>query len=403
MPIEWWYSTGDVKKGPVSVEQLRQLLQEERIHRSTLVWREGMTSWQPLAEIEDLHFILAGLPPELPKPDARETLMARLPAGAWRRFFARCIDLWAISLPLGYLVSYILSSFSTSFGLWIQRPGAEYVFGWLIYPLVLVVEAGVFTIFGNTLGKSLLAVRVTDLDGHPISGKQYLRRQVGVYWYGLGTGFPLAPLLTMSVQWWRLKKNKSTGYDAGAFEVKASKLGAGRVAAAILVVLALLIAISVFQEMARSSRSAYYLGGPWTNPVTGQTVTLPAGWIHEKQTNEENQPYHMFSGPDKEIIVVFAKENLPSNSDLLDYVHLWRVAVSDNLRFEEREYYREMNGRKMVVLDGSMADDLSQKVQASLTLRGRQVWRIVVVGVPGKRIIPEDTAELRKALLESLN
>lgn len=62
MDIEYYYITWVSKKnGPVSIIQLRELIKNGTIHKDTLVWAEGMTTWLPLtqiippAEIEALH------------------------------------------------------------------------------------------------------------------------------------------------------------------------------------------------------------------------------------------------------------------------------------------------------------------------------------------------------------
>ncbi len=41
----WFYATGSIPTGPVSVEDLRRLLQSGMINTDTMVWREGLPSW----------------------------------------------------------------------------------------------------------------------------------------------------------------------------------------------------------------------------------------------------------------------------------------------------------------------------------------------------------------------
>jgi len=45
--MEWYYAVNDQQQGPVTEEQLRQLLAQGAISGQTLVWREGMPDWQP--------------------------------------------------------------------------------------------------------------------------------------------------------------------------------------------------------------------------------------------------------------------------------------------------------------------------------------------------------------------
>ena len=289
MQDEWWYSVGDARKGPVSIDSFRTMLLEGKVSQGTLVWKEGQAEWAPLSEISDLRQFVRAVPPELPKPTVREQLIALPLAGPWRRFFARLVDLWVIALPTAFLVALALSSLSPSFGLWIQRPGSEYSLGWLLLPLVLLTEAGIFAIFGNTLGKAVLGISVTTVGAQRLTAAQYFHRQLGVYWFGLGTGFPLVSLFTMARQHGRDKSGGHARYDEGTFNVKAPKLGVIRAVSAIFIVTALFFVNAALQQMSNASDRSYYSGTAWVNDVTGKSVSVPSGWIHQVQTNDEKK------------------------------------------------------------------------------------------------------------------
>lgn len=47
--MTWYYHSGGQQQGPVSDGELANLLQTGKINRTTPVWREGMTDWQPLS------------------------------------------------------------------------------------------------------------------------------------------------------------------------------------------------------------------------------------------------------------------------------------------------------------------------------------------------------------------
>ena len=48
--IEWFYAEGNRQhRGPLEDAQLRELYRSGRIGADTLVWRDGLASWQPLA------------------------------------------------------------------------------------------------------------------------------------------------------------------------------------------------------------------------------------------------------------------------------------------------------------------------------------------------------------------
>jgi len=402
MQEEWWYASGATRKGPVSLETLRQLLLERKISKDTLVWKEGLENWEPLSEISDLRQIAKVIPPELPKPSTRENLIALPLAGPWRRFFARLIDLWVIALPTSFVTAFALSRFSLVFGLWIQRPGSGYVFGWLLLPLVLLVEVGIVALFGTTLGKALLGVMVTTVGAQRLTSAQYLQRQLGIYWYGLGTGFPLVSLFTMARQHGRLKAGRQAGYDEGKFNVKAQKLSALRALSAIVVVVGLVFVNATLQQISKLSESSYYSGTNWMNQVTGRSVIVPNGWIYKEQKNDEQQSIHIFSGPDYGAYVIFAKEDVPPNIELDVYLDAWLSAVRGSMRLSTPGQQTFIGARQAITLTGTMADDRTQRVHATLVKKGRQVWRVVIVSISNKEPALEHAMQLQALLFQSI-
>src|SRR5690606_1772866 len=104
-------------------------------------------------------------------------------------------------------------------------------------------------LFGTTLGKGLLGVKVTTVAAGKPTALEYLKRQAGVYWYALGTGFPLVSLFTMARQYGHLKAARQTRYDSGIFSVRAPKLGVVRGLLTAVVFVALLLVNGFFQTM----------------------------------------------------------------------------------------------------------------------------------------------------------
>lgn len=50
----WFYAHQGRQRGPVPVDDLRQLWQSEQIDPDALVWRAGMSDWTPITEIPGL-------------------------------------------------------------------------------------------------------------------------------------------------------------------------------------------------------------------------------------------------------------------------------------------------------------------------------------------------------------
>lgn len=49
---QWWYANSKQSEGPVDLAGLRRLRQDGTVTARTLLWREGMASWRPLAELD---------------------------------------------------------------------------------------------------------------------------------------------------------------------------------------------------------------------------------------------------------------------------------------------------------------------------------------------------------------
>lgn len=48
--MTWYYAIGSERKGPVTEAELDQLAAQGELRSDTLVWRDGMADWKPLAE-----------------------------------------------------------------------------------------------------------------------------------------------------------------------------------------------------------------------------------------------------------------------------------------------------------------------------------------------------------------
>lgn len=149
----------------------------------------------------------------------------RAPAGPWRRFLARHLDIVGLSLTTSTIAALALVEITPCFLPWLQQPFSPIIFNMAILPLAMLVEAGIFNVFGNTPGKALLGVAVTTLDGQHPSAAQYLRRQFGVLWHGLALGLPGLHLVFMAAQGMGLRHGQPTPCDAGKFSVMRRRLG----------------------------------------------------------------------------------------------------------------------------------------------------------------------------------
>lgn len=63
----YYYASNGVQHGPVTFEQMQSLFASRAINRDSLVWKQGMSAWTSLKEVEELKSFLGGnTPPPLP-------------------------------------------------------------------------------------------------------------------------------------------------------------------------------------------------------------------------------------------------------------------------------------------------------------------------------------------------
>ena len=65
--IQYFYAANEQQSGPVGFEQLKALFANRTVNKDTLIWKQGMTGWTALNEVEELKAFLGGsMPPPLP-------------------------------------------------------------------------------------------------------------------------------------------------------------------------------------------------------------------------------------------------------------------------------------------------------------------------------------------------
>jgi len=114
----------------------------------------------------------------------------------------------------------------------------------------------IFSMFGTTPGKALLAIEVTAPSGDPLSFGQALKRSFGVWFYGWGMGIPLVCLFTLLRAHDNLTQKKITTWDRqGNFHVSHGRIGAVRgTAATVLIVGLFALFVNLKEEAKRHNR-----------------------------------------------------------------------------------------------------------------------------------------------------
>jgi hypothetical protein len=80
----WFYAEGGQKRGPVPISELLRRLASIADSRRVLVWREGLDSWKPVAEVREISEQLRPLPESAPASDMREPTVPVEDAAAFK-------------------------------------------------------------------------------------------------------------------------------------------------------------------------------------------------------------------------------------------------------------------------------------------------------------------------------
>ena len=65
--VQYFYAVNGTQQGPVSFDQLKGLFANRTVNKESLIWKQGMSGWTALQEVEELKSFLGGnTPPPLP-------------------------------------------------------------------------------------------------------------------------------------------------------------------------------------------------------------------------------------------------------------------------------------------------------------------------------------------------
>jgi uncharacterized RDD family membrane protein YckC len=136
-------------------------------------------------------------------------------AGPWLRFFARSVDIFIGSALLAFVVGMFLPTLFEAHGIFTGHLGAR-LFGAILLPFVMVLDAITYSLFGNTLGKWTAGIKVKTSAGDKVSFPSYLKRNFGMYVFGYGAGIPIVSLVTMGTNYSRAEGRDPARWDESA-------------------------------------------------------------------------------------------------------------------------------------------------------------------------------------------
>ncbi len=379
----WWYAEKDKKTGPLEQGDLTRLIQSGKIGPRTMLWKEGMESWLPLDEIEELRALKAAVPPPLPPKVSSDPLTYPM-ATRWPRFFARIFDVWWEILLVSFVLGAVLGRYSAGFVEWINVPGASQLFGILCLPVALILDAAIYRLIGNTPGKVVLGLKVGLLDASPLSFGQYLGRNFSMWVSGLALGFPLVNLFTMARQSSRLGKGQQTSYDESTgYRVRAKPIGWMRKSVFGVAFFGLFVVMAVLNSIEQAAQREAILSSAsetysWTNPVTGVSAKIDSRWKNSAQPNADGQQIYTFTERADRAVVILGIEHAPGFT-LDDYVQAFRKSTAANMRFADGGRYFERSGKQSWQGFGAMVDSTGNRLDVQVVKVGDAYWRIVTI------------------------
>ncbi len=184
----WFYIKDRQQLGPAGVFELKKLFEQGVLNENTYLWTKSAKCWQMAKTLEPFKNFKARNPLQNSSQDISQFQSnleeVTFPQGRpLVRFIARMFDLSVFTLFFITLVSIFspelilkaskLELFSINVILW------------------LFFEPAVMTIFGNTLGKSLLNTKIKNVNGDYINFMTAFKRSVFVITAGMGFGVPV--------------------------------------------------------------------------------------------------------------------------------------------------------------------------------------------------------------------
>jgi uncharacterized RDD family membrane protein YckC len=209
--MNWYYSKGDQRQGPVSTEKLRSLMDLGELDPNTLVWNETLDGWKRLPDVDLGDGLQAAAQcsecgrsfsvNEMVAFEGRQICAECKPrfvqrvregaltpstmqyGGFWIRFLARLAD--------GLLLTVVNSLITLPFtGLLALEPtdeaSAAFIGGFCLLMLLQLgvsigYEVGFVGSKGATPGKMLLGLKIVMADGGKVSYARALGRQLSTF------------------------------------------------------------------------------------------------------------------------------------------------------------------------------------------------------------------------------
>ena len=219
----WYYLENDIPAGPILWQRLVELSKAGLIGPKSLVRNEESNDWIYFSDA--MGEVLAAPPPSPSSPSVHRDSISdargwsTTAVAPWRRFGARMFDTTIHGVVGIIVLAYAWYSFAPisadKFFNFISSPAGT-VFDPIITGIVAALVGGfVIGSTGSSIGKAIFGVKVVHANLQAIGIGNGLKREIQVWFLGLGLGIPLVTLFTMISAYRKLRDNGTTTWDAG--------------------------------------------------------------------------------------------------------------------------------------------------------------------------------------------
>tara|TARA_R100000789_G_scaffold42444_1_gene44022 strand:+ start:28 stop:762 length:735 start_codon:yes stop_codon:yes gene_type:complete len=206
MKYEWFLSDGNERIDSVFLTktQFASMVEGGGLDDYSIVWREGYYEWVDIKYIKDKIELSS-------KHRYHDYKTIKYNEGInildsdqrpWTRYYARVIDSLFLGLMAGVIFMWLRVSSPDSILLYI-----------LAWPIIVVYETIVIGIFGTTVGKKIMGVRVCDGYGNPVGIDRSLKRSLSVWVSGFWLGIPIICIYPMDKAEGHINKYKISKWD----------------------------------------------------------------------------------------------------------------------------------------------------------------------------------------------
>lgn len=262
--------------GSYSAQQLNHYLEQRILLRTDFYWVDGMANWKPLAELlpetnpshraqparnsptplPRIKVVADTIPDRYTSSEVTPTQKFFLAAHpqAWRRFWARMIDVGfaRIALEICALLFIATSGLGPPYK---SQPFLAYIgtfVGWVCF--LILYEGLLLSGTSTTIGKWLFRIRISKIDGTPLSFRDAVKRANGAVGSGLFylIFFPAPTLGAIYLAYGKLLKTNSTEWDAAtASVVTCRRVSVLRYSVGIALAISILFGYFVMHELVK--------------------------------------------------------------------------------------------------------------------------------------------------------